>query len=146
MPQQDLDYRDTFILVSPDCKAQSGTVPKIRVDAPTVASIQYEMMAAHPYRYTQKEILFASHVMRGGLSAPERQRRHVELWDAFFSKSQACLRTSPLAKTYGWGIHFDARGRAALVSRDSAFYTELASGKKGGPALHFAMRSKRPTE
>jgi hypothetical protein len=143
MPKQDLSCKNTFILVAPDCRAEAGATPKARVDAPTVAEIQYKMLTDHPYRYTQEEVLFESHVRRSGLSAVEIKRRRKELWGEFFSKSQACLRASPLAKTYGWGIHFNEEGKGALVARESKQYAALARPKKNGPTLFFAMRNKR---
>ena len=143
MSQQDLTCIDTFILVSPDCKAVTGTVPKSRGAAPTVAEIQYEMLSRHPYQYTQPEVLFESHVRRSGLKEAEIKKQRHELWDTFFSKSQACLRASPLPKTYGWGIHFNHEGKAALVARESKKYAQLAEAKRNAPALFFAMRNKR---
>jgi len=146
MAKQDLESKDTFILVAPDCKADEGTPPKPRRGKPTVAEIQFEMLSQHPYRYTQPEVLFESHVRRRGLAEAEIKRRRQELWDEFFSKSQACLRASPLPKTYGWGIHFNGEGKAALVARESKQYAQFAKPKKGGPALFFAMRNKRATK
>jgi hypothetical protein len=143
MPPQDLTCRDTLILVAPDCGAEKATVPQPRGDAPTVASIQYELLSSHPYQFTQPEVLFESFVRRQGLTAAEIKRERCELWERFFSKSQACLRASPLPKTYGWGIHFNHEGKAALVARESRQYAAFAKAPKGGPELVFAMRNKR---
>lgn len=46
---------------------------------------------------------------------------------AFFAKGQPCLRSSPLAKAHGWGFHFDADGRVALVDMGTPRYDELAA-------------------
>ncbi|WP_409484319.1 DUF6157 family protein [Arsenicicoccus dermatophilus] len=51
------------------------------------------------------------------------------------------LRTSPLAKTYGWGIHSDGQGRVALVPLGSARYAELLAD--GSVTKVAAMRSAR---
>ena len=143
MPLQDLTCRDTLILVAPDCGAEKATVPQPRGASPTVASIQYELLSAHPYEFTQPEVLFESFVRRSGLTATEIKRQRRELWDQFFSKSQACLRASPLPKTYGWGIHFNGEGKGALVARESKQYAAFAKTKKSGVTLVFAMRNKR---
>lgn len=143
MPVQDLTCRDTLILVAPDCGAEKATVPQPRGDAPTVATIQYEMLSEHPYRFTQPEILFESFVRRSGLTTAEIKRQRRELWDQFFSKSQACLRASPLPKTYGWGIHFNGEGKGALVARETAAYRRLADPAQGKVKQVAAMRNKR---
>lgn len=53
----------------------------------------------------------------------------------------ACLCGSPLGKRYGWAIHFDEHGRAALVEPGSARFAELSAD----PAVivRAALRSKR---
>jgi hypothetical protein len=80
---------------------------------------------------TSDDLLYETQRVRGG----DKSR------DAFFAKPQACLRTSPLVKQFGWGIHHDADGRIALVDPQSDTYRRLladASVKKTP-----GMRSKR---
>jgi hypothetical protein len=60
---------------------------------------------------------------------------------AFFSKGQPCLRSSPLAKRYGFGIHHDAEGRVALYGMETPEYRKLAGDKK--LKVVKAMRSKK---
>ncbi len=142
--RQDLECRATFITVAADCPATQATVPQPKGGRETVASLQYALLAGEPYRYTQPEILFETYLRRTDLSAAERIRHREELWDAFFSKSMACLRASPLPKTYGWGLHFDAEGKGALVARESKEYARLAESKKnGGLKVVAAMRNQR---
>lgn len=52
---QDLNYYDTFIAVAPDTRATSGTEP---TTAGSVARLQFEMPAGHPYSVTQEQVLF----------------------------------------------------------------------------------------
>ena len=40
----------------------------------------------------------------------------------FFARPQACLRGSPLPKTYGWRLLFDDDGRVALCAVESPVY------------------------
>jgi hypothetical protein len=143
MPRQDLHCVDTLITVAPDCKARSATVPMERGGKPTVATIQYDMLAGQPYHFTQEEVLFESHIRRSELAPSEIKRRRKELWEEFFSRSQACLRASPLPKSYGWGIHFDKHGKAALVARESSDYDRLVHSTKRGVKCVPAMRNKR---
>lgn len=118
-----MNYVNTFIAVAQDCKATSGKIPPSRGSSETVAQIQYRMIAGSPYLYTQEDILFESWFARQKLSTTEDEKN--KLRDEFFKKDQPCLRTSPLTRTYGWGIVFDAAGRAALCSVDSEEYQQF---------------------
>ena len=57
---------DTFIQVAEDCPARTGEEPPVRAGNPTVAGLQYRMIAEAPYRYTSDDVIFAT-------SAPGRQ-------------------------------------------------------------------------
>lgn len=137
-----MNYSQTFIHVAADTRAQASNVPTVKPGAAkTVAVLEYELIAAAPYTLTQEEVQFAVHVRRQGLSDADVGARRDALWRAFFSKPMACMRCSPLPKTYGWGLHFDERGRVALVPMESPRYAELAED----PALAQtrAMSSRR---
>jgi hypothetical protein len=86
-------------------------------------------------------VQFHVHAKRTGLADSRLRSDGAALRDAFFAKPVACMRTSALAKTYGWGLHFDERGRVALVSAGTPEYDKLASD----PRIEHtrAMRSKR---
>ena len=129
---------DTFITVAGDCRAVTGEVPRAG-RSPSVAGTQYAMLAAAPGRWTQEDVLLAS--------SPEVRGREVgpdeleQLRVAYFAQPRACLRASPLPKTHGWGLHFDAEGRITLHAVDSPEYARLAAD----PSLAqlAAMRSRR---
>ncbi len=116
------NYRNTFIRVADDCPAATGEEPPARDQAPTIAALQYLLLAEHPYELTSDDVIFEVYARRHGVAddakAAERAR--------FFSKPQACLRTSPLGKRYGWGIHHDDDARIALVPLGSERYRALA--------------------
>jgi hypothetical protein len=137
-----MNYYDTFIRVAPDCPVDAAVEPTGKKQGKSVAEAEYELIAPNPYQYTQEEILFTVHYRRQGLDDEELTERREELWAEFFGKSRACLRASPLPKRYGWGVHFDAEGRAALVPVGSAEYRALAEGKGVTTVLN-AMRSKK---
>ena len=122
------NYFDSFISVAPDSKAVEGIEPGER--APT-ARHMFEMIHGSPYRYTSDDVIYAAHVRSKGSNALKRGE--------FFSKGQACLRSSALAKTFGWGIHFDRDGHVALYGVESKEYRGFA---KGLP-VRAAMRSRR---
>jgi hypothetical protein len=135
------NYTSTFITASPDCPATVGTTPAPRGTVKTVAELQYELLSGNPFKFTSDDLYFQVHTRRLGLSASEIKAKHDDLWVALFEKPQACLRSSALAKTYGWGFEFDAAGRVALVGIDTPRYTTLAAGKM--LKVLAAMRSKR---
>lgn len=130
------NYADTFIQVADDCRAAAGTPPPERPE-PTVAQLQFAMIHGSPYRYSSDEVIFEVYAARQGIPAEEREARRAEL----FSKGQACLRASPLAKTYGWGIHHNAEGKVALYARGSEAYERLRAD--GSLTQLKAMRSSR---
>ena len=114
------NYTSTFIEVADDCKAAAGTVPPEK-QAKTVARMQYELIHGSPYRYTSDEVIFTVYAARNQLPATELEARRAE----FFSKGQPCLRSSPLGKTYGWGVHYDGASRIAIYPRGSEAYERL---------------------
>ncbi len=116
------NYANTFIRIADDCPATTGEEPPVRLETPTIAALQYHLVAERPYELTSDDVIFEVHARRSGI--PE-EAKAVER-AAFFAKSQACLRTSPLAKRYGWGIHHDAEARIALVPVGSDRYRALA--------------------
>jgi Family of unknown function (DUF6157) len=136
-----MNYLNTFIEVADDCKAITGTAPPQRAGGSTVAALEFELVFGHPYTYTQEDVQFHVYAQRAGLSAAVLRAKGAGLREAFFSKPMACMRTSALAKTYGWGLHFDARGLLALVPRDAPEYALLAGS--ADVAHTRAMRSKR---
>jgi len=131
------NYTDTFIEVAEDCPAASGEVPPQKGDARTVATIHFDMIHRHPYRYTSDDVIFQTHALKNDVTEKEM----VAEREKFFSKGQACLRCSPLTKRYGWGVHSDSEGRVALYAVDSAEYRKLARDKALGHVK--GMRSKR---
>ncbi|MBL7707381.1 MAG: hypothetical protein JNM21_17690 [Taibaiella sp.] len=115
------NYQNTLITPADDSKAVSAVMPPLKEEKKTIANLQFEMIYNEPYKYTSDEVLFEIYRKRKGaehdLVAEDRK--------AFFSKGQPCLRTSALAKQYGWGIHHDEEGRVALVAMESDDFTEL---------------------
>lgn len=131
------NYRNTFITIADDSPTTTAEIPPERRSDPTVARRQFEMLLDSPYRHTSDDVIFTVHADRKGIPASDRGAER----DRFFSKGQACLRTSPLARRYGWGIHHDDDGRIALVPAGSEEYERLASDPSVTRLK--AMRSKR---
>ena len=90
--------------------------------APTIAGMQYDLIKNNPYRYTSDDVLFRVYAQRNNLSENEMAKER----EIFFSKGQACLRSSPLVKRYGWGVHSDVRGMVAIYAIESTAYEKLS--------------------
>jgi Family of unknown function (DUF6157) len=135
-------YTNTFIQVAPDSPAISAIVPEVKGESKTVAVVEHELLSNHPYTFSNEELIFEVHVRRQGLSEDDVKARRQELWDELFSKSHACMRASSLTKRYGWGVHYDERGKMALVALGSDEYQQFARDTDGLKLL-VAMRSKR---
>lgn len=123
------NYFDTFISVSEDCPVSGSEIPPAR-EPKSAVQIQYEMASNHPYEFTSDDIIYASHGERRGVSR-----------DEFFSKGQACLRSSPLTKRYGWGIHSNSEGKVAIYPVGSPEYTKYS--KDSNIKQLKGMRSRR---
>ncbi|WP_144874387.1 DUF6157 family protein [Microbacterium sp. 1.5R] len=129
------DYRTTFIEVADDCPTDHAQEPPTG-EQPTIAALHYRLITERPYGRTSDDVIFETHALRQGIDPGDAAAR-----EAFFSKGQPCLRSSPLGKRYGWGIDHDADGRVALVPRESDEYALRAAD----PAIAHtkAMRSRR---
>ncbi|MBX2952745.1 MAG: hypothetical protein KF870_09575 [Leadbetterella sp.] len=112
------NYYNTFIEVAEDCPLDFGEVPVPKKDKKTVAEMQYELIAAHPYRLTSDEVVFRIFAEKNELLPAEYEEARIN----FFSKGQPCLRASPLGKRYGFGIHYNPEGRMALYGAETEAY------------------------
>ncbi len=135
-----MNYIDTFITAAEDSTAERGIIPQDKAGKKTIAGIQYEMLADHPYEYTQEDVLFQTHARHKAIPAAELKAHGKQLREQFFAKDQPCLRASPLPRKYGWGFHFDPKGKVALYPVESKQYKQLAS--KAAKLLK-ALRSSR---
>ncbi|MCB9994684.1 MAG: hypothetical protein H6873_13660 [Hyphomicrobiaceae bacterium] len=126
------NYSNTLIEISPDCGALSARVP---TKPGTVATMQYEMISQAPYAHTSDDVIFAVHAARAGIAPTEEARTE------FYSRGQACLRSSLLVKSYGFGVHHDKEGRVAIFGVETPQYQDLVADP--GVTKVPGMRSKR---
>jgi len=131
------NYTDTFIEAAEDCPATEGEIPPQKGDKRSVATIEFELIIRHPYRYTSDDVLFRVHAEKNNL--PKNEWKAAR--EAFFSKGQPCFRASPLTKRYGWGLHCDTEGKIALVAKGSPEYEQYRNDKS--LKVVKAMRSRR---
>ncbi|RKP48014.1 hypothetical protein D7Z26_22705 [Cohnella endophytica] len=137
------NYYDTFIEVAADCPTERGKVPPDKKNGKSKPGIEYELIADHPYTYTQEEILYQTYIRQKEFSEEELSARGEEIRAAFFGKPQACMRASMLPKKYGWGLHFDSDGKVAIIPRESAEYDRLANLEDDRLKRLKAMRNSR---
>jgi hypothetical protein len=130
------NYYNTFIEIAEDCPIASAEVPPQKGEDKTVANLQFDMIMANPYKYTSDEVIFSIYALRNNITSNLEQER-----ENFFSKGQPCLRSSPLAKRYGWGIHHNSEGKVAVFPADSEEYARFL--KDNTMKKVKAMRSKR---
>ena len=131
------NYTSTFLQVADDCPVTAAEPPPTGGEKPTVAAVHYALLVAHPYEFTSDDLLFEADALRRRLPPEKKAAARTE----FFAKERACLRSSPLGKRYGWGIHFDATSRVALVALGSPEYDDLAADAS---LKHIkALRSRR---
>ncbi|MDA8130152.1 MAG: DUF6157 family protein [Elusimicrobia bacterium] len=121
----DHNYYSTFLSVAEDSRALTGVVPEAKAGKDTVASLQYKLISKAPYELTQEDVLFKVYALRNNIADNDLKKER----EKFFSKRQPCLRTSPLGKAYGWGIHFRRDGKIALYAVDSGEYRQYSRDK-----------------
>ena len=111
-----MNYVDTFIQIAPDSTLIEAVVPQPQPGRKSIAVLEYELISATPHTYTHEQVLLTVHARHKGISAQEIEVRRHEFWSEFFSVPHACMRTSLLPKSYGWGLHFNAEGKVALCA------------------------------
>ncbi|TZF93576.1 hypothetical protein FW781_17945 [Chryseobacterium panacisoli] len=136
MKQHTTNYINTFIEVAEDCPVSRAQIPPEKKEK-TIASLQYEKLIKNPYQYSSDDIIFECYVIKNDISENEKQEER----EKFFSKGQACLRSSPLAKRYGFGIHHNKDKKVALFPVESKEYQTLLNDTSVTKTK--AMRSKR---
>jgi len=131
------NYINTFILVADDCPSNAGKVPPHNDNLKSIANIQYDIISCNPYKYSSDEVIFMVYAYRNNILESDYDFARLEL----FSRGQACLRSSPLTKRYGWGIHFNHEGKLALSGMESNEYQKFVEDQKVIKTK--AMRSSR---
>lgn len=130
------NYTNTFIEIGEDCpvsKAETPPEKKIK----TLACLQYELIVRNPYRYSSDDIIFECYAVKNDIPQSEKPDARIQ----FFSKGQPCLRSSPLAKRYGLGIHHNENGKVAIFPVESKEYQKFLNDDTVKKVR--AMRSKK---
>ncbi|MEM7373096.1 MAG: DUF6157 family protein [Bacteroidota bacterium] len=131
------NYFNTFIEIAEDCPVIAGEVPPIRGEKKSIANLQYDMLAENPYQFSSDEVIFTIYAIRKDITESEMEAER----EKFFSKGQPCLRSSPLTKRYGWGVHSNDEGKVAIYGAETEAYERLVQDPTIDKTK--AMRSKR---
>ncbi len=137
MNKHTTNYYNAFIAVAEDCPVQEEKIPPVKEGAPTIANIQYELIIENPYKYTSDDIIFQVYAKRNNIDKVDYKAAR----EKFFSKGQPCLRSSPLTKRYGWGIHFNESGKVAMYGCSSDEYKKFL--QDDSVTIVKAMKTKR---
>src|ERR671935_869774 len=116
-----MNYYDTLIEVADDCAASEAQVPQARGAKKTKPVVEYELLAKHPYKYTEEDIAFETYAVLHDIPRANRPKERQK----FLSKGHPHLRVSALPKRYGWGIHNNGEGKIALIAVESPEYRQL---------------------
>lgn len=131
------NYYNTFIEVAEDCPIKKAETPPQKNDAKTAAIMQFEMIGGKPYQYSSDDVIFSVYAAKNNIGKKEFDKER----EKFFSKGQPCLRSSPLTKRYGWGVHSNEEGKIAIYAVETEEYKKLSKDKHVSHVK--AMRSKR---
>ncbi|WP_027384175.1 DUF6157 family protein [Epilithonimonas caeni] len=131
------NYTNTLIEIAEDSPVSASVIPVVKNDKKTISNYQYEKLSKHPLKYTSDELLFDIFAERNNISPSELEEEKQN----FFSKGQACLRTSPLSKKNGFGIFHNQDSKVKLVPAESEEYQELL--KDDSIKKVKAMKSKK---
>lgn len=131
------NYFNTLIEIAEDCPAAIGEIPPVKGNKKSIANLQFEMLYQNPYVFNSDDVLFAVFAARNEIPS----EKLAEQRELFFSKGQPCLRSSPLTKRYGWGIHSNEEGKIAMYGVESEEYQRLVADESVSKKK--AMRSRR---
>ena len=132
-----MNYYDTLIEIAADCPVSAAYVPQARGGKKTKPAVEYELLAKHPYTYTEEDIAFEVYAVLHEIPKASRPRER----EKFLSKGHPHLRVSALPKRFGWGIHNNTEGKIALVAVESPEYRRLL--RDPGTTKVKAFRSTR---
>ncbi len=138
-----MSYTDTFITVSPDCPVEESVQPQPKGGVKTKPLLEFELLSDHPYRFTEKDLIYQVHLRHQGIPEEEWQEREGEIREKLFAKSHPCMRASMLPKKYGYGVHYDHEGKIAIYGMETSRYCSFAGGGEDGVRVIAAMRNKK---
>jgi hypothetical protein len=74
-----LNYHDVLVQVADDCPVTAAQVPQARGGRKTKAVVEYELLAKHPYRYTEEDIAFEVYAILHHIPKAKRRTERTKL-------------------------------------------------------------------
>lgn len=102
---------EEIILVAEDCTVSKSEAPPLGIRKKTIARIDYEVLIANPYVFTERDFFKEVHF---GL------RKRFDLKIESYN-----IKRSALVQSHGWGVHRNNEGKLALIPMESAEYKRL---------------------
>ncbi len=127
-------HRNTLAAIVTTVLRRNGIVPSPKGGKATVAVLEYRLSERPlPINTCAKGRTSSNFIWREvEISDEERKARGDEIRVELFARSHACMRASPLTKSYGWGAHYDEDGRLAIYPRECARRISHACRKRLG--------------
>lgn len=135
-----MSYKETFIRIAPDCPVKKSEIPVSNRAKKPIHVIQYELLTNNPYKYDHQELIFEVYLIKEGLEN-KSETELKEVWEKLFSKGHPCLRASALTKRYGFGAHYDKKGKIGLFPMESNQYQKFIDDESVKKLA--GMKSKR---
>lgn len=120
-----MSYTNTFIKVADDCPVSKSEIPVAKKDKKSLHLIQYELLKDNPYKLGHEELIYESFVRRKEISPNALKNDSEKIKAELFSKGHPCLRASALTKRYGFGAHYDEKGKIAIYPLESKEYEAI---------------------
>lgn len=117
-----MSYTNTFIKVADDCPVIKSEIPVAKKNKKPLHLIQYELLKENPYKLDHEELIYESFVKQKEIPADALKEESEKIKAELFSKGHPCLRASALTKRYGFGAHYNEKGKIAIYPLESKEY------------------------
>jgi hypothetical protein len=136
-----MSYTNTFIKVADDCPVDKSEIPVLKTNRKSLHLIQYELLQENPYWFDHEGLIYEVFIRQKEIPSETLKKDSEKIKEELFSKGHPCLRASALTKRYGFGAHYDDKGRIAIYPMESKEYKAFIADKT--MKILSAMRTKK---
>lgn len=136
-----MSYTNTFIKVADDCPVDKSETPLSKKDKKPLHLIQYELLKENPYKFDHEGLIYEVFVKHKEIPEKVLEKDAEKIKTELFSKGHPCLRASALTKRYGFGAHYDEKGKIAIYPMESKEYEAFMADET--VKVISAMRTKK---
>lgn len=134
-------YINTLIKVAEDCPVENSEIPVTKKDKKSAHLIQYELLKNNPYKFGHEDLIFEVFIQQKEIPEETLKKDKEKIRAELFSKGHPCLRASALTKRYGFGAHYNDKGKIAFYPMESKEYKSFLNDK--AVKTLSAMRTKK---